>query len=416
MAKIRYIKDGGTGDIVLPMTHERGVEDSNGVNLETKLSRKQDVIPDLDQIRSGASSGANAYEKPAGGIPASDIAPGVIPDVSKFVTKNVNNLTNYYTKSKTYSKMQMDSALELKQDTLVSGTNIKTINNQSLLGSGNINIESGSTDTSDCVKIISQSFTSNQKAIARSNIGAGTSSFSGSYNDLTDKPSIPSGQIQSDWNQTRTTEPDFIKNKPSIPSVAGLENVSNKVTSISSSSTDTQYPSAKCVYTELGEKQDVIDDLSDIRSGAALGNTAYQKPVSGIPANDLAAGVIPVVPTISTNIKSDKTSNTKTASPKAVYNEVNPVIVTSQPSGGMAPNVFYSLGLVQGNVSFSFASPSDSNIVNHYYWTFETASTAPVVTWPSGITAWVGGSAPTISASKHYEVSVINGMAVYIEF
>ena len=33
--------------------------------------------------------------------------------------------------------------LGLKQDTLVSGTNIKTLNNQSLLGSGNINIEGG---------------------------------------------------------------------------------------------------------------------------------------------------------------------------------------------------------------------------------------------------------------------------------
>lgn len=30
-----------------------------------------------------------------------------------------------------------------KQDTLVSGTNIKTINNQSLLGSGNIDIQGG---------------------------------------------------------------------------------------------------------------------------------------------------------------------------------------------------------------------------------------------------------------------------------
>lgn len=30
-----------------------------------------------------------------------------------------------------------------KQDTLISGTNIKTINHQSLLGSGNINIEGG---------------------------------------------------------------------------------------------------------------------------------------------------------------------------------------------------------------------------------------------------------------------------------
>lgn len=43
--------------------------------------------------------------------------------------------------------MEMDASTPpaLKQDTLVSGTNIKTINNQSLLGSGNITIEGGGT-------------------------------------------------------------------------------------------------------------------------------------------------------------------------------------------------------------------------------------------------------------------------------
>ena len=37
--------------------------------------------------------------------------------------------------------------------------------------------------------------------------------------------------------------------------IAGKENSSNKVTSLSSSSTNTQYPSAKCVYDALAEKQ-----------------------------------------------------------------------------------------------------------------------------------------------------------------
>lgn len=41
------------------------------------------------------------------------------------------------------------TALSNKQDTLVSGTNIKTINNQSLLGSGNIDIQSGVSMTYD---------------------------------------------------------------------------------------------------------------------------------------------------------------------------------------------------------------------------------------------------------------------------
>lgn len=109
MATIRYIKD-QEEVVVLPVTHERGVVDSNGVNLETKLGQKQ--------------------------------------------------------------------------ATLVSGTNIKTINNASILGSGNITIDA---DTSSCEKL------------------------------------------------------------------------DNKVTAISSSSTNTQYPSAKSVYTYVaGMMQNII--------------------------------------------------------------------------------------------------------------------------------------------------------------
>ena len=76
------------------------------------------------------------------------------------------DLSNYYTKSETsgateistalaskadtattYTKTETDNAItaatSTKQDTLVSGTNIKTINNESILGSGNITIQGG---------------------------------------------------------------------------------------------------------------------------------------------------------------------------------------------------------------------------------------------------------------------------------
>jgi len=43
-----------------------------------------------------------------------------------------------------YTEDEVDDLLELKQDVLESGTNIKTVNNTSLLGSGNINISGGS--------------------------------------------------------------------------------------------------------------------------------------------------------------------------------------------------------------------------------------------------------------------------------
>ena len=117
---------------------------------------------------------------------------------------------------------------------------------------------------------------------------------------------------------------------------------------------------------------------------------------------------------ISNNVITDKTSYVKAASPFAVYNAVHPEIVSSQPAGGFAPNVLYNLGTLSSNTTFSLATPSDANIVNHYYWTFETGSTAPTITWPSGLT-WYGGSAPTISASKHYEISIVNNIAISME-
>lgn len=50
-------------------------------------------------------------------------------------------------------------------------------------------------DAEDAVTYTAQTLTNAQKQQARSNIGAGTSSFSGSYNDLTNKPNIPAASV-----------------------------------------------------------------------------------------------------------------------------------------------------------------------------------------------------------------------------
>ena len=85
---------------------------------------------------------------------------------------------------------------------------------------------------------------------------------------------------------------------------------------------------------------------------------------------------------------------------------------TSQPSGGFLPDVVYELGTLTGSVTFSLAS-AVSGQVNHYFWTFTAGSTAPTITWPSGIT-WAD-SAPTITASKKYQISILDGVAAYME-
>lgn len=75
---------------------------------------------------------------------------------------------------------------------------------------------------------------------------------------------------------------NILANLNDIPNINGKENTSNKVTSLSSSSTDTQYPSAKVVYNSLNEKADktsVVDwdnivfvDKADDATGSIILN------------------------------------------------------------------------------------------------------------------------------------------------
>lgn len=78
-----------------------------------------------------------------------------------------------------------------KQAALVSGTNIKTVNGNSLLGSGNITISGGSSSYNDLTNKpqINGNELSGNKTAAQ--LGFATVATSGSYNDLSNKPSIP---------------------------------------------------------------------------------------------------------------------------------------------------------------------------------------------------------------------------------
>lgn len=92
---------------------------------------KQDAIADLDTIRSGAAKGATALqsytEKYTGTIT------GIKMNGASKGTSGVVDLGTVITAHQDISG---------KQDKLTSGTNIKTINNTSILGSGNISIPS----------------------------------------------------------------------------------------------------------------------------------------------------------------------------------------------------------------------------------------------------------------------------------
>ena len=139
-----------------------------------------------------------------------------------------------------------------KQEKLVSGENIKTINNESLLGSGNIEIEDNTfqaTYGTTTLSEITTAFNAGKlvyciKAGAIFILGNLQSSYCyfGALNKTTGVYLLLSG---SSWSMGQAT----------------FDTTGNKVTSLSSSSTDTQYPSAKCIYDIVGDIETLINAL-----------------------------------------------------------------------------------------------------------------------------------------------------------
>ena len=89
--------------------------------------------------------------------------------------------------------------------------NVSTLTVTDANGTTTTQILDGAGGVSD-VQVNSASVVSSGVAsITISNAG-----ISGSYNDLTNKPTIPDAQIQADYNQTDNTKVDYIKNKPDL--------------------------------------------------------------------------------------------------------------------------------------------------------------------------------------------------------
>lgn len=113
-------------------------------------------------------------EVPSNYVTDSELTEGLAGKQDKGDYALKSDLNTLATKEELATKADT-SALSSKQDTLVSGTNIKTINGETILGSGNLVIQSG---------------TSNWDDIQGKPQFAGVAT-SGNYNDLINKPTIP---------------------------------------------------------------------------------------------------------------------------------------------------------------------------------------------------------------------------------
>ncbi len=168
------------------------------------------------------------------------------PDLSGYITISVNNLVNYYLKGDVYTKTEVANLIAaIQQFHYEIYASISAVTSPA----GNVLYLIGPT-------------------------GTGTDKYEEYVYDATkQEPWVKIGDTSIDLSDYYTKG-----------------QTDNAITSALNTAL-ADYTTTAALTLLLAGKQDVINDLSDIRSGASAGATAYQKPQGGIPSTDMSQAV-----------------------------------------------------------------------------------------------------------------------------
>ena len=230
--------------------------------MNTALAGKQDTISDLATIRSGAALGATATQP-------SDLAAGLATKQDTLtaganitIQNNVISATaepqqqadwaETDTSSVQYIQHKPDLSVYATGSELTAGLATKqdVISDLATIRSG---AAAGATavQPADLAPYATTSDMTTALASKQDTLTAGSNIVIDNNNVIS---ATADPQVQADWAQADSSEVDYIKNKPDL----------------------SVYATTSAMNTALAGKQDVISDLSDIRAGAALGDTAVQ--------------------------------------------------------------------------------------------------------------------------------------------
>ena len=343
--------------------------------------------------------------------------------------------------------------LSNKQDTLVSGTNVKTINGTSILGSGDITISSGNPNAN--VQAVTYNFDNwmneSTRRAGRDAIDLTTGEkiyFTGHADyiqygggmlidyindkaaaarilkwDVEAGPEVNESHEVLEWIFTQngililnggiaTLVYDEASGEPCIQSSIVKDGViiatkvfSPAFGSMSEEVTIDSYPisgggvsggtidtSNLATKDELAQKQDVISDIDTIRSNAAN----YKGTVTSVKIN----------------------GQSKSPSSGVVdLGYINKQLSTSTSSSmTLFPNIYYrNTNTSLSTLTITLGIASNSNIINEYFVEFTTRSAGTTVSLPSTI-KWANGEAPTFEASTTYQISIVNNLGIVQKF
>lgn len=260
-----------------------------------------------------------------------------------------------------------------KQDKLVSGTNIKTVNGTSILGSGDIAISGGGGGTITGVY-------ANGTSIATSGVANIPAASTSAYGVT---------KLSSATNSTSTT---LAATASAVKSAYDLANsYKGTVTGVKINGT-TKSPTSGTVDlgTVITSHQDISGKQDKLVSGTNI------KTING--TSILGSGNITI-------------SGGSSGGGSGAYAQVNHG--ASDTTFTLTPNTFHVWDEISA-LTLSFGDET-AGVANEFVFQFTSGSTATSLTLPDGI-KWVNDTVPTISENKIYQISVLNNLAAALEF
>lgn len=307
--KIKDIKDRHTGELVYPRTHVSAVVLSSDSTLEDLVEVKQDKINDLDTIRAGAAKGATALQS----VPSEYVTETELSNKGYATISALNNkvdaingkqlstedfttaLKNKLEGLSNFDDTELSNAISTLRgdfDKIVSGdttTAIKTFNEV-------IAFLDGLTDTQDLESIIAN--IEQQIAGKMDKVTLAKVATSGSYNDLSNKPTIPAAVTESTVSGWGFTKNAGTYSKPS----GGIPK------------TDL----ASTVQASLGKADTALQSYTEQYKGTITGVSANGTSVATSGVANIPAASTSKYGVTKLNSATNSTSTTEAATPSAV--------------------------------------------------------------------------------------------------
>lgn len=325
----------------------------------------------------------------------------------------------------------LNQSIGSKQDTLISGTNIKTVNGQSLLGEGDLEIQEFKTYTFDY-----NNYTSTITQEELNKVLEADKIYIKDNNilvEVTAKHESDESLVLRGYNTSVTIvrEYNVSINKNELTCILYLdESILITDSEVEDLTTQIHYNEVICPDIEDGlvlEEQYINFDPSKI---------AILKV--GVESNELFK-----IFYLYSNVSDDNSYNTSfygkytdTSLLKATYN-VNDYTLTfniieqlggNNSSGGayalvehgtndttyiLTPNTFHVWGEV-GNLTLTFGE-EQSGVANEFLFQFESGETATTLTLPDDL-IWANDDIPVIESNYTYQVSILKGLATLMKF